>query len=218
VHERTNELLREAAGRTEDVDGVVRDAWAALAHLTREASVRTSSHALISTGAALAWASYESLTKDLWIAALNAQPTVLGAKVIAKAPADPGGDLSNKAIPVGLIAKYGFDLSRSMGSLLAPKYDFTSVSGIERAYRDAFAPAPIFTRLTRAELVELEAARHLIVHRAGIVDGEYQRRAKSTRPLGAPLDLDIPTIAPWINAVVETGVELVAFVDSRLTG
>jgi hypothetical protein len=217
MHERNDELFDEAAKDEATVESVVRNAGSVLAHLEAEPRVRTSCHALLSSSAALAWAVHESLAKDVWVAALNARPTLISEKVFRSAPSDPSGELLNRTVAVGLLAKYGFDLTRSMGSLLAPKYDFTSASGIGRAYRDAFGEAPILTHLTRPELVTLEATRHLIVHRAGIVDDEYRRRTNSERPLGCLLDLNLPTVAPWLKAVFETGIAVVSFVDGWLT-
>jgi hypothetical protein len=104
-----------------------------------------------------------------------------------------------------------------MGAILARDLDFPSASGIGRAFRLAFGKElSVSALLDRTELVELEATRHLVVHRAGIVDEQYNRRTRQTLPTGSTLQLDVDRIAPWINAAFETGLALLTFVDKWL--
>jgi hypothetical protein len=178
--------------------------------------VRFATRALFYASISSAWGMFECVARDTWIAALNSHPTPLAQGALAKIQ-DAGVEdrLSSKQISVGLIARHGFDLRRKMGALLAPKFDFTSISGIRGAYSDAFRDEPsIAQALSDPVLGQLEAARHLIVHRAGWVDEEYQRRIGTLCPLGTRLLVDGKMVSALTNAAINASGTLLYSVDS----
>jgi hypothetical protein len=95
--------------------------------------------ALLYAVVANAWTCFESAAKDIWIAGLNARPLSLGQPAFrsVEVDADQTG-LSRKAVPVGLLARHGFNISTCLGTILSEKFDFTGGSGIKEAYRAAF--------------------------------------------------------------------------------
>jgi hypothetical protein len=121
-------------------------------------------------------------------------------------------------VPVSLLAKYGFNLRKKLGTVLRTKFDFTSVAGIRQAYKAAFADHETLARiLVDPKLMHLEATRHLIVHRGGLVDEEFIRRTGSTFPIGQAIPLDEEEIASLLDAMKTAGCGLLAFVDECLT-
>lgn len=108
--------------------------------------------------------------------------------------------LSGLHIPVGLAAKYQFDLRRRLGTLLKPKFDFTSVDGIAKAYQKAFGEFPALEDLS-GELNELEHTRNLIVHRGGIVDEKFLRATNLKARQGKKLDIKISRVTRYVIAV-----------------
>lgn len=179
---------------------------------------RFAMRALFYASISSAWGAFESAARDSWIAAVNARPTLLAQGTLAKVQEAISDDrLSNKHIPVGLLARHSYDLRHVMGELLAPKFDFTGISGIRAAYSASFrGEAAIAKALANPTLGQLEATRHLIVHRAGWVDEEFQRRAKIEGALGTRLPMDGKRVSALSNAAVEAGSDLLIAIDSWL--
>jgi hypothetical protein len=118
---------------------------------------------------------------------------------------------------VGLAARHGFDLRHCLGTVLKSKFDFTSVSGIQKAYK-VFVPNDEFIErlLADPELGELEATRHVIVHRAGKVDEEYRRRTKSKLPVGTVASFSREQSAWFCHKSAYAGAGLLSFVNDWL--
>ncbi len=183
---------------------------------TREVheAVRVLLYALTSS----AWAVFECAAKDSWIAALNCRPLQLAQPTLMELPKEPTvAGITGKQIEVGLLARYGFDLRDKLGTLLAPKFDFTSVSGMQFAFAAAFQGVPdIEQLLTDPKLSILEATRHLIVHRAGVIDEEYRRRTKELAATGQQLLISDVRATELANSAVSGGCKLLRAVDAWL--
>jgi hypothetical protein len=177
--------------------------------------VRFATRALFYASISSSWGAFESVAKDTWMAALNVHSTLLAQGAMAKIPTAGVDDpLRNKQISVGLLARHGYDLRRTMGILLAPKFDFTGISGIREAYAASFRnESSIANALANPVLGQLEATRHLIVHRAGWIDEEYQRRTGVPSSLGTRLVIDGKKISALSNAAIEAGGALLIAVD-----
>jgi hypothetical protein len=160
------------------------------------------------------WTALECLAADLWVTAVNEEPTLLAQTAICSIEGQEPGELTSKQIPVGLAARHGFDLRKCLGTLLKSKFDFTGISGIRKAYK-VFVSNDSFIEqvLSRPELDELEAARHVIVHRAGRVDQEYKRRTKSDLPIGTLLTFDHEQASRFSYISSHAGSGLLAFVN-----
>ena len=145
-------------------------------------ALKASLEVLYRAGISESWTALECLATDLWVTSLNEEPTTLAQTAISSLDAQEPGELTSRHIPVGLAARHGFDLRRCLGTVLKSKFDFTGVSGIQKAYK-IFVPNDEFIQkvLAQPELGELEATRHVIVHRAGRVDEVPARHFMSER-------------------------------------
>jgi hypothetical protein len=172
---------------------------------------------LYSAGVSGSWTALECVATDLWVTALNEEPMTLAQTAISSLEGQEPGDLTSKQIPVGLAARHGFDLRRCLGTVLKSKFDFTGVSGIQRAYK-VFIPNDEFIEkvLAQPELGELEATRHVIVHRAGRVDEEFLRRTNSSLPVGTVLTFNNEQSARFSYVSSQAGTGLLAFVNDWL--
>ncbi len=189
-----------------------------LASLLQNEDVRSSVRALLLAAASATWTSFESVAADAWEVVLNSRPTYLAQNMFRHIDhGDPNEEVTQKQIGLGVLARYDFNVRDKLGSILRSKFAFTSVTAIRKAYSSAFGkPAGLETALARPELSVIEATRHLIVHRGGLVDEEYKHRTKSTLPVGTPLPLTGSTISCWTNAVIDSGCELLVFLDDWL--
>lgn len=211
------ERLRKAK-HEEDWPRVFQESKRQLRMLLSFDDIRSSVRSLLLAAISAGWTAFEVLTTDLWVTALNAQPIPLGQRAFELLPVGEAQEgLSGKQIAVGLLAKYSFDLRSKLGDVLKPKFNFTSVSGIQKAYASAFGKSQdLDSILGQRDLVTLEAMRHLIVHRSAIVDEEFRRRTRAPTPVGELLPLDGTTVYRLVNSTVEAGCCLVRFVDNCL--
>ena len=190
-----------------------------LLKLLEDETARRSFRYLVYAFVVNTWTAFECLAKDLWIAALNARPRQLAQpafKHIGEGD-ESGSGLSSRCIPVGLAARHDFVLSSCLGTILSKRFDFTSVSGIRVAYRAAFEPAERLQEILGSrELAFLEGARHLVVHRAGVVDDEFNRRTGLEKTVGEPIEFEKDEIQRLANTTVVAGTKLLELVDQAI--
>jgi len=209
--------LRRAADRQLAEFPVANHALEALRKLLKEPVVASAFRSMLFAALSGAWAAFESVAKDCWVVALNLRTDELGRRALTKLPQDQqDGGVSSKQISVEIMARYGFDLRNKLGTVLEGKFDFTSVSGIRRAYTTAFDSFPTDLSAWPDDLSVLEATRHLIVHRAGYVDRTYAKRTGYQGPDGEPLDVSGSRVCKLADVAILAGCDLVRGVDDWL--
>lgn len=112
-----------------------------------------------------AWAMFESLSEDLWKAAINHQPAILKS-------------VGNKVtISFDALNSRGFDASKSLGDFVADNYNFRSLKKITESYEKVFSKGapytPISSVLSAPGLKHAAAVRNLFMHKRGILDEEW---------------------------------------------
>jgi hypothetical protein len=211
-----------------------RDAYAAV---LSDSDSRPGLLSLLSAATSGLWTAIECVATDAWVVAVNSRPMSLGKHALAddKSEGEIEG-LDKKKIDVNLLAKYKYDLRNCLGTLLKGRYDFTGVSGIEKAYRAAFGKdvecleavlENYNLKLCLRAVFEnhalkfLEALRHIIVHRACIVDDEFKSRAKRFEKetgmeftIGQPFPFDGKLLTRLATAAIGAGCLLLVFVDT----
>lgn len=182
------------------------------------------------------WTAFESMAGDLWEATLNAHPkglSELKGRTARKKAAKSGkgaeslqaptGPAEGTKIDVAYLAKYRYDLSGRMGTILKNRFK----SRLLREIRDAYASAfhvdykKIDASLNSRDLDALEAMRNVLVHRAGLVDDMFVRRVENIPHLsgfkeGDPLLVDGALVASTVNSVVSSCIDLIKAVDEWL--
>jgi hypothetical protein len=163
-----------------------------------------------------AWTAFETMTGDLWEAALNCHPAGLSE---LKGKTSGTGD--GKMVSLMMLQKYSYNLSTKMGTLLREKRSFDRLEAIRDAYTEAFYTdvARITTLLGEKSVNALAAVRHLIVHRASVVDQRYLDRTKSLpnvprAAVGKPIVLDGKIVHDLIQPVMQIGIDLIVAVDA----
>ncbi len=219
LHERAGKEAGQKVIESEQFQMRLREqAYSMLDGILRVDLYRSSLRSLILAVISEAWTAFETLATDGWEAVLNARPLPLAQNALTVlSPSSESSDISRKHISVGLLAKYAFDLRNNMGTVMKSRFDFTSVSGIGRAFTSVFGKTKELEEVVgNHHLSALEASRHLIVHRAGIVDDEFRRRTASSAPLGSPFPLEGDTTKTLVNAAAESGVKLLSVCDDWL--
>ena len=140
------------------------------------------------------WTAIETLLSDLWLTALNSHPSKLAAlsgkwhktqKIGANEYDDnEGEEEESKKIDLNDLMQSNYNLTEKMGTILRRKYKWGVLEHARRAYGAAFSSHydDIKAAVEDSSLDDLSAARNVLVHKAGIVDGEFKRKTK-----GGPL-------------------------------
>lgn len=175
-----------------------------------------------------AWTAFEALAVDLWETALNEHPMglanldgKLSRLTKTKQTIDKSIERDSKSVPLNFINRFEFDIRHHMGTLflMQRRYEFTRLQGIRAAYVEAFSKdyEQLDPIVTSDALDALSVVRNLLVHKAGIVDAEYEKRAKNLRipklAVGQLLKLDGETVVGLIKPVFALGGHLIAAVD-----
>ena len=220
VEERIRTLKAEREKDPTAESRLTRQVEVAIDAIMRDDGVRLGLEAMANAAVASLWTAYECTCRDAWVVALNSRTLDLGQKVLAALEGEQSdADLSRRAVSVGLLARYGFDLRQHLGSVLAPKFDFSAVSGIRTAYRAAFGrDSAVAAAVDSPLLRNLEALRHLIVHSAGRVDEEYKRRSGSPAAIGSRVEISKIELAEYLKAVTTAGSTVLTVVDEWLAG
>jgi hypothetical protein len=167
----------------------------------------------------LLWTAFETLARDAWITAIDAVPVSIAHRAFQSLGDNEADDgIRKKTVEVGLLAKYGFDLRGRLGTILQDKFHFSSIEGISKAYHAAFPNESAFlATLENDDLKSAEQVRHLITHKAGIIDDKYKKRTGSSQNVGEELVVTGSQVSRFGQAVVEVGISLLVFVDKFLT-
>jgi hypothetical protein len=166
------------------------------------------------------WTAFEALAEEVWIAALNAQPHSLAElKGIKKSSSN-----DDKKIDLHVLQRYGYDLSKNMGTILSKKFSFDKLEDIRRAYAEAGFhddELPIQEIFAEKSLDVLALTRHVIMHNGGLVDDAFLRRRADLPPelliaISEPLPLSGEIVAALIAPVMQLGWDLIVAVDQWL--
>jgi hypothetical protein len=182
--------------------------------------------AMLSSALTGTWTAFETMAGDLWEVALNIHPSILAElRGKRKRPENRTPDSnaedkeSQKSVQLSEILRYQFDLREKMGSVHRNQRRFDSLSGIREAYRLAFSRnyEIIDEAVDYNGLDALNAVRNLIVHKAGIVDREYLKRADTLNipvaEVGKPILLDGNLVMEMMISVISGSNRLIVGVD-----
>lgn len=185
---------------------------------------KSSTQVLLQSALVRAWSSLESLAEDLWEYSLNIGIDQLGIAAAERVLSDQESQKRNvegllaQSVQIHVLARYGWNISGKLGTLLKTRCDFTSVQGINRAFAVVFKDRMPVPQLRKTqELRQIELLRHVIVHRAGIFDEEYRDTTKKEIHIGSRLELTSDEAANAANLIIEEGMGLWSAVQTALT-
>jgi hypothetical protein len=190
-----------------------------IASLMRHESFQRALRVMFFITTPLLWTAFETLARDAWITAIDAGPVSIARRTFRSLDDDEVDDgILKKSIEVGILAKHDFDLRGRLGTILQDKFHFSSIEGISKAYHAAFPNESAFlATLENNDLKSAEQVRHLITHKAGIIDDKYKKRTSTSQNMGEELVLTGAQVSRFGQAVVEVGISLLVFVDNFLT-
>lgn len=178
-----------------------------LLHVAASEDTTDAAAELLRQGTVLAWASLEVAVRDVFVAYLNRVPTA--AKRLVTDPSTRQL-FPLKALEFELLERYQFDLSASMGHVMASLHDIADLPTIKQIVSALFPRSPALgDLLNRKQMWMLSQRRHLIVHRRAVVDDRYNRETGETLPLGSTLLITPTELKESLLLVRDAGIELI---------
>lgn len=167
---------------------------------------------LMRQGVVLIWSAFEVLARDLFVDLLNDEPALL-ERLLAHPAAKKRFGVEK--IDWQTLARFDYNLSSSIGSLLIERTDIDDIQTIREAYGALY---PNASRLANAlgsnDLWFLFQKRNLIVHRRGIVDAHYLAKTGDSAVLGDTMWLQPVEVENFLSAVTVAGTTLLATVQN----
>lgn len=170
------------------------------------------------------WTSVEVMVGDLWESALNEHPESL-AHLSNDEGARKAGD-ADKAIPLSILSRNNFDLSKTMGTILRDKFNFQKMESIQSAYKAAFTKhgKNVIDAISHESLKALSLVRNIIVHKSGVIDDMFYNASESISSLksiraqgiGRRIFLDAEDIIAIVIPAITQCFELLDAVDKWL--
>jgi hypothetical protein len=164
------------------------------------------------------WTIFESCTKEIWKYLLNNYQSNFLSNILKESEKSNIDGISGKTISIELLGKYDFNLNNKLGEILSDKFDFTSCSGIKKAFialdkkkKDnlIFLDNPI--------AYKLEITRNLIVHNAGIIDNEYLKKTSiPNQTFGELIDLNIEQYNEFEECISLTIIEILDYCEETI--
>jgi hypothetical protein len=182
-----------------------------LATIKADPESNAAARELTRQGAVLVWGAFEVLARDLFVEVLNRQPERV--ETLLSNPSNRKRFGIDK-LEFGTLSGFGFDLSKSLGTLLAQRADLDDVVTIKDAYGALFPSAELAQTLSDWRLWVLFQRRNVIVHRRGIVDQQYNEKTGETLPLGSQLWPTPTEVESYLEAAVVAGARLLAEVSN----
>lgn len=212
--------------------GHMLNAAATLGQSSAVIDLRMGIEAIISGLVIASWTAFETLAGDSWKSALNFHPKRLAAlsgkwhveeRIDSDEIDESNEELSDKKIELRDLQTSDYDLSKRMGTVLRRRYKWGVLESIRRAYSDAFARdfRDLKSAIEHPSIDALSAARNVLVHKAGIVDTEFQKRHKgwpefSTAVVDEPLELTGPIVRDLLTASLGNATKLLEAIDKWL--
>jgi hypothetical protein len=176
----------------------------------KEASYNNSLNSLVNI-----WTAFEATIKSLWAYSLDNYPKLFINEVLRHKGSTEVAGIDGKSISIGLLAKYDFNISNCLGSVMNEKFDFTSISGIKKALNALLGDnETIQSSFNDPSLTQLEITRNLIVHSAGIIDNDYLKRtSRIDEKIGKRIDLSVKELCTYGNSCLNPTVSLALELD-----
>lgn len=195
------EFLDTKEGATFIRDAVVHEMDRSLSsHRVSYAAKELMVQTLIST-----WAVFEHFVGSFIVKWIDQDPK--RSRAILSAP-DLKTYLGKQVVDIDAIDDHGFDLSRSMGTVIFRGKRLDNLA-ILRSVLNALFQDELLREALGDDLWMLNQRRHLFVHKRGLVDQEYLQRTGDKVPVGERLNVSSEDIERYLTAVQKAVVAIV---------
>lgn len=214
AREKAHQRFSEEMASKGTIDQVADQACRFLLSQHSQPPVAEAAASLLLQGVVLVWSTFEVLVRDVFEVVVNARPE-LGRALLESV--DGKRLFQVKAIDLDTLARYSFDLSKCMGSVLSGYRDLSDLAAIRGVLGSLFQNAEALRALLGSkDLWMLSQRRHLIVHNRGVVDRKYIEQTGATDEEGKRLRLPPADIERSVGLVRDVGCTLLAAAQEML--
>lgn len=205
-----------AVSLLQDSGAFIGQAFDALKLMHQIEAIRDSLQALLRQASIMAWAGFETFAGDLFRLLLVTDAKFLREIDAVQKQTDPW-----QMNPRRLLAAVEAALQQDAAVSLAPIIDAVDLPTmtlrfVRHFFGVLFPTDPTVTARIGRPLDIPSARRHLLVHRAGVVDQRYVDQSKESLPLGSRLTVTPQDVRDTFRAVVDASVALASAADRRL--
>lgn len=181
AHLKMDEEMRDNSAQ----ELLVTEVLSRLGGLLDDANMKVACNEILRQACVLTWGSFEVFVRDFFVTLMNDQPQL--AMTLQRDEATRTM-FRLKAIPLDMLAEYGFDVSGKVGELLIRQDDIASMPRIKSTFRVLFPnKEELHAALASRDLWLLSQRRHLLVHNRGIIDEAYKQRTGEDLCVGSDL-------------------------------
>jgi len=215
ARERANRRFEEELKSQEGVEHLADSGSQFLLYVLRNKDVAHAASELLRQGTILLWGAFEILTREIFVQYLNSRPE--RAKQLLDLP-KCRRLFQMKSLDFDTLSEYAFDVSNSMGSILALSHDLTDLPAIKTVFKVLFPEQKqLRDALNSRKLWLLSQRRHLIVHNRGIVDQRYLDNTSDNLRAGELLPLIPDDLEDYLRLICDVGTKLLAAVTMQIS-
>jgi len=216
AREKAHKRFSKEVVSKDGINHLADDACTFLLSQHSQPQIADAARVLLLQAAVLLWSAFEVLARDVFEAVVNTRPE-LGRALLESV--DGKRLFQVKAIDVDTLARYSFDLSKRMGSVLSEYRDMSDLAAIRGVLGALFPTADrLRSLLGSKDLWTLSQRRHLIVHNRGIVDRKYLQQTGTSDEEGKCLVLSPSDIERYAGLVRDAGHALLQEAQKTLAG
>jgi hypothetical protein len=172
--------------------------------LDQNENLKSASREILKQSIVLLWSTFEVLVRDGVIQVLNLNPDLFKSFNI-------------KSIPEDTLEEYDYEVKSHLGDIYADQRDWSNLKTIRDSIQLIWpSNGGIQKKLKDDLLYKLNQKRHLIVHRKGIVDKQYNSLTSDNFIIGEEIPIDPDDIKNYLNLVKEIGLELLVGFQQKL--
>lgn len=163
----------------------------------RSSGIKLAAYELLAQTIVSTWSVFEDFSSRFIIGFLNSNPQK--ARIVIER-SELRSYFGKQSLDISLIDEHGFDLTRSMGSMIFKDKRLDSLTIIKSLLKALLDDRAVSEALGE-DMWLLNQRRHLFVHKRGTVDRDYASKTGDNAPLGERLPLTSSDAERYIQVV-----------------
>lgn len=209
AYERASKRMDQECASPNGRNRSVKETMSELGGALTDSDFDTAASELLRQTLVMVWGAFEVFITDAVIGLVNERPELAMALLASE---QTRRHFPSRGVPIDALAKYEFNVARSMGIVLSEERQFDSLPVIRDVLSIALpGKVELRRRLADESLWTLWQRRHLIVHRRGIVDHAYVSKTPDTARIGSRLEVTSTQIDSSLSLVRDTAI---SFIDA----
>ncbi len=169
--------------------------------------IKQASEELLRQSVVSVWGSFEVFSGDCATSLINSSPKLGIALIKSEKTRKLFGQISS--ISLEDLANFDFNLTGKLGDLILASRRIDALAAIREVFTVLAPQNESLNRGLKSPLLwMLNQRRHLIVHRRGVVDGDYLSQTSDSLEIGEQLQIRSNDIVEYLGCVRDISIEL----------